>query len=86
MLAKVLGGQSEGLAVEACGPLGMFARPKLSKNAQMAELKQADGFWDDRLGVSLDCDDPQFAGRSVTKRFGYPKAGALRSLCTAATE
>jgi hypothetical protein len=64
----------------------MFARPKLGTDAQMAELKQADSYWDDRLGVSLDCNDSRFAGRSVTKRFGYPKAGALRAFCTAATE
>lgn len=86
MLAKVVGGSPDGLDVEARGHLGMFARPKLGSDTQMAELKQTDSFWDDRLGVTLDYNDPRFAGRSTTKRFGYPETGGLRAFCTAATE
>lgn len=73
MLAKVLGCQSEGLDVEARGPLGMFARLKPGTDAQMGELKQADGFWDDRLGVSLDCDNPRFSGAASPNAWAIPR-------------
>lgn len=85
MLTKAIGGAPDGLDIAARGALGMVARPKLGTDADMAALKQEDAFWDDRLGVTLDHNDARFAGRSATKRFGYPKAGALRAFCTAAT-
>ena len=84
MVEKTIGHASGDLAVEARGPLGMFARPKLGSDPEMVTLKSADGFFDDRLGVSLRANDPRFSGRSVVRRFGYPAKGALRAFCSAA--
>lgn len=86
LASKVIGGTPDDLAVEARGALGMLTRPKIGSDAEMIALKANDPFWDARLGVTLDCGDPRFMGRSVSKRFGYPKRGALRRFCTAAEE
>lgn len=83
MIEKTIGYSSTNLAAEAQKSLGMFARPKLGSDHDMATLKSSDPFYDSRLGVSLAAKDSRFWGRSVIRRFGYPREGALRAFCTA---
>jgi len=81
---KVIGAPLDGLAADAFSSLGMLSRPKLGTDEEMIALKQADPFFDARLGVTLNCTDPRFVGRNTQRRIGYPKTGSMRQFCISA--
>lgn len=84
MAGKVIGRAAETLSADTATTLGMLSRPKLGTDAEMVALKRSDPFWDARLGVSLAADAPEFMGRNVVQRLGYPASGSLRGFCLAA--
>lgn len=87
MAAKFTGiGDISAVSVDAARTLSNFNRPRLGTDGDMAQLKRAAGFWDERLGVSLSCDDPAFVGASRPDSFGYPRHGGLRAFGAAAMQ
>lgn len=86
MIAKYTGSNPLDFDIEARGLMGMFSRPKLGSDNEMLVFKKTNKFWDDRLGVTIDCGDERFLGKNSNKRFCYPKERGLRGFCIAAKE
>ena len=84
MVKKYTGSPAADLSIDARGLMGMFTRTRLGDDAAMIALKEADPFWDDRLSVSLACNDPRFIGKNVNKRFAFPAHKGLKGFCEAA--
>lgn len=86
MVQKYTGSPVDDISVDARGLLGMFTRTRLGSDAEMIALKEADQFWDDRLSVTLACNDARFLGKNVNKRFAFPAEKGLKGFCEAAED
>ena len=78
---KYTGSDPEILSSDARKSLSIFDRPKLGTDADMAVLKLADTFWDNRLGVSKFCEVAKFTGEKAKQKVCYPRTGGLKSFC-----
>lgn len=78
MLGKVAGTTAPGaISADAARSLGMFNRPRLGSDAEILALKRKARFWDDRLGVTLQCGDTAFVPAKSKGGFGYPRPDAI---------
>lgn len=85
MIKKYTDSSPDEFALESQKFMGMFSRVRLGTDGEMIALKEASEFWNERLGVSLHCDDKRFIGLNSNKKFGYPRSGGLITLCNCAT-
>lgn len=84
MMRKFTGSKPDEFSIDARESMRMFSRPKLGSDAQMAALKSSDLFWNQRLGVSLQCSNPEFIEKNVRNRFAYPAQKGMKGFCDAA--
>lgn len=72
MLGKVVGTIVPGaISADAACSLGMFNCLWLGSDAEILVLKCKVRFWDDRLGVTLQCGDMVFVFAKSKGGFGY---------------
>jgi hypothetical protein len=84
MIKKYTDSSPDEFAIESQKFMGMFSRVRLGSDGEMIALKEASEFWNERLGVTLNCGDKRFIGLNSNKKFGYPRSGGLMTLCNCA--
>lgn len=85
MISEKFTGKSASLLSDnATKDLQLFSRVKLGSDEKMASLKHSTEFYNDRLAVSLNHDDPLFHPLGINRDYGYPKYGGMKSFCSQA--
>ena len=81
MLEKFTGGHTQSISANGQYALSLFSRPKLDEDTIMSRLKASSTFFDERVGVTLNCEDAQFHDKQWMRRFAYPAKGGLGGFC-----
>jgi len=77
MIRKATGSDPHMMSVGAANTLGIFTRIKLDVDQEMIHRKSSSPFWNEKLAVTLDCNDERYLGSNINPKFGYPASHGL---------
>lgn len=77
MIRKATGADPHLMSAGAANTLGIFTRIKLDDDQEMIHRKSSSPFWNEKLAVTLDCNDERYLGSNTNPKFGYPASNGL---------